>query len=85
MLLVCRDGPFEVVRVCSSGTLKLRKGFYTLRLSIHRRCSLYKLLENKTLLLEPPFEGSAWRTLKRTLHGMSVVQWFVRPYDYYNK
>ena len=39
-LMPKRDGPFSVVRVYSNGTIKIRKGFYTQRVSI-RRCVPY--------------------------------------------
>jgi hypothetical protein len=35
-----RDGPYQVIRVYSNGTLKIRKGIYKQRVSI-RRCTPY--------------------------------------------
>ena len=35
-----RDGPYQVIRVYSNGTLKIRKGIYVQRVSI-RRCIPY--------------------------------------------
>ena len=41
-LLPKRDGPYDVVRVYSNGTLKIRKGFVTQRVSV-RRCVPYRV------------------------------------------
>jgi pyruvate kinase len=39
-LIPKRDGPYQVVRVYSNGTLKIRKGIYVQRVAI-RRCVSY--------------------------------------------